>query len=109
MPINNWAKWKRERFAIVKHFREVRNKLEDEAVFEDDFKELKWYDRMLAMLGNLHYHFPSKKCPLCGKELLVKAHIDTCYFEGVSDKDLGQIEDADLIRCLSCGFTAIKE
>ena len=41
MPINNWAKWKRERFAIVKHFREVRNKLEDEAVFEDDFKELK--------------------------------------------------------------------
>ena len=65
MPINNWAKWKRERFAIVKHFREVRNKLEDEAVFEDDFKELKWYDRMLAMLGNLDYHFPSKKCPLC--------------------------------------------
>ena len=41
MAINNWAKWKRERFAIVKHFREVRSKLEDEAVFDDDFKELK--------------------------------------------------------------------
>ena len=109
MPINNWAKWKRERFAIVKHFREVRNKLEDEGGGGGGGGGVKWYDRMLAMLGNLDYHFPSKKCPLCGKELLVKAHIDTCYFEGVSDKDLGQIEDADLIRCLSCGFTAIKE
>lgn len=105
-----WIPWKRERWAIVKHFRNLRNKLEDEAVFPDDFEQIKWYDRMLEFIGNLDYTVKKNTCPLCKKKgFLVKGHIESCCFEGVEDKNMGQIEDVTLVRCLSCGFITLEE
>lgn len=104
-----WIPWKKERWAIVKHFRNERDKLAQEAVFKEDVERLRWYDRMLNFVGNLDYHLKSNACPLCHSKNLVHGYVDSVEFEGIEDKDMGQIENVDLIRCLSCGFITLKE
>lgn len=107
---NVWTPWKTERRRCVRNLTMMRNRLNEEAVFDQDFKDIKTLDTAIQMIRNKEYDNFHSICPVCGESLVAQGDADAVAFYGIGNADpnaVGKIEDLRIQLCYGCGWYAL--
>ena len=106
-----WSPFKVSRKRILRDIVAIRNKLNAQAVFKEDKKDVKSLDKTIDFLNRLDYNYNweyKKVCPMCESDKITKCKFEPACFNGVNNIKLGKIEGLYIYRCEECGYTTIS-
>ena len=84
----------------------LANKLRVDAVFPEDFKDVKTLDDAIKVIQSYSMQpYNGGKCPICDSPSLTEGYIDDISFAGIgaAPEWLGKLEGLVITHCDNCG------
>ena len=81
-----WSPFKVSRKRILRDLVAIRNKLNAQAVFKEDKKDVKSLDKTIDFLNRLDYNYNweyNKVCPMCESDKITKCKFEPACFDWV--------------------------